>query len=92
MVRDVLSLSIFYQLHGDENFAKKAVQLLDVWFVNEETSMLPEVNYGQIKRGPGESLGREEGILDTRLYVGICLACLACNLNDIVLHINPCFS
>ncbi|RGB25967.1 alginate lyase-domain-containing protein [Rhizophagus diaphanus] len=74
MVKDVLSLSIFYQLHGDENFAEKAVQLLDTWFVNEETSMLPEVIYGQIKRGPGEWKGREEGILDTRLYVYIPVA------------------
>jgi unsaturated chondroitin disaccharide hydrolase len=71
MVKDILSLSISYQLYDDEKYAEKAVQLLDVWFVNEETSMLPDVIYGQVERGPGEWKGKEEGILDTRLYVSI---------------------
>jgi len=71
MVIDVLSLSIFYMLYDDEKFAKKAVKLLDVWFVNKETSMLPDVTYGQIKRGLGEWKGRVEGILDMRLNVGV---------------------
>ena len=71
MVRDLLSLSISYQLYKSENFVKKAVELLDVWFVNEKTRMLSEVNYGQVVRGPGEWKGRKEGILDMRLYVSI---------------------
>ncbi|GBB95833.1 hypothetical protein RclHR1_02620024 [Rhizophagus clarus] len=71
MVRDVLSLSISYLLYNDEDFAKKAVELLDVWFVNNKTRMFPDVNYGQVVRGPGEWKGRPEGILDTRLYVYI---------------------
>ena len=76
MVRDVLSLSISYHLYDDDSFANKATQLLDVWFVNGETSMLPEVNYGQINRTLDERKGREEGILDTRLYVSIFLSSL----------------
>ncbi|CAG8555342.1 7611_t:CDS:2 [Funneliformis mosseae] len=77
MIDSVVSLSISYELNdGDiaENFARKAVQLLDVWFVNENTSMLPDVNYGQVQRGPGEWKGREEGILDLRFYVYIPIA------------------
>ncbi|CAI2172801.1 4992_t:CDS:10, partial [Funneliformis geosporum] len=77
MIDSVVSLSFAYKLNdGDkaENFARKAVQLLDVWFVNEQTSMLPDVYYGQVQRGPGEWKGREEGILDLRFYVYIPIA------------------
>lgn len=69
MIRDVTALTLYYSLYGDERYAAKASQLLRVWFLNEATLMNPNVQYGQVIRGPGNWLGRSEGILDMRYFV-----------------------
>ncbi|KAG9287141.1 hypothetical protein G9A89_001035 [Geosiphon pyriformis] len=71
MVKDVITLSLAYTLYGDEKYAAKATQLLYVWFLNNETAMVPRVDFGQVVRGPGEWKGRSEGILDMRGFVYI---------------------
>ncbi|CAG8523859.1 14321_t:CDS:2 [Ambispora leptoticha] len=71
MIDDVFSLSISYALFGDEKYAIKAIQLLQVWFLNNDTAMAPNVEYGQVIRGPGNWTGRAEGILDLRNFVYI---------------------
>ncbi|CAG8542723.1 2436_t:CDS:2 [Ambispora gerdemannii] len=71
MVNDVLALSIYYYLYEDEKYATKAVQLLNVWFLDPDTAMRPNIEFGQVVRGPGEWVGRVEGILDMRYYVYI---------------------
>ncbi|CAG8621136.1 11647_t:CDS:2 [Ambispora gerdemannii] len=71
MIKDVFSSSISYALYGDEKYAEKAIQLLQVWFLNKDTAMAPNVEYGQVIRGPGNWTGRSEGILDMRNYIYI---------------------
>ncbi|KAG9304005.1 hypothetical protein G9A89_005915 [Geosiphon pyriformis] len=71
MVDDVLVLAIGFALFENQEYVKKAAQLLAVWFLDPRTQMLPRVNYGQVVRGPGEWKGRPEGILDIRFFVYI---------------------
>jgi hypothetical protein len=56
-------LSAAYGVSGYEDFAVSAIKQLDAWFVNEETAMLPHLQYGQMVKG--RNTGRSYGIIDT---------------------------
>jgi hypothetical protein len=59
----VKTLSLAYYFSDNENYALHAVLLLKVWFVNPETRMNPNLNYGQSI--PGITQGRAEGLIET---------------------------
>ena len=61
------TLGLAYYLTGEEKYAKKAAELLRVWFLDEETSMNPNVNHAQIR--PGHNEGTKSGVLDGRLMI-----------------------
>jgi hypothetical protein len=61
----VESLALAYYLTDNEKYVEKAVANLKLWFINEETKMNPNMNYGQTIPGINNGLGRGEGILDT---------------------------
>ncbi|WP_026706821.1 alginate lyase family protein [Flavobacterium frigidarium] len=61
----VESLALAYYLTDNEKYAEKAVTNLKIWFINEDTKMNPNMNYGQTIPGINNGLGRGEGILDT---------------------------
>lgn len=61
----VESLALAYYLTGNEKYAEKAVANLKIWFINKDTKMNPNMNYGQTIPGINNGLGRGEGILDT---------------------------
>lgn len=61
----VQSLALAYYLTGNEKYAEKAVANLKIWFINKDTKMNPNMNYGQTIPGINNGLGRGEGILDT---------------------------
>jgi hypothetical protein len=61
----VESLALAYYLTDNEKYAEKAVTNLKIWFINEDTKMNPNMNYGQTIPGINKGLGRGEGILDT---------------------------
>lgn len=67
--KGVETLSLAYYLTADEKYAKKAVENLKIWFVNEKTKMNPNMNYGQTIPGIRNGLGRGEGVLDTYTFV-----------------------
>lgn len=62
-VRD-LSLAAYFS--GDNRYADKAVRLAYTWFVDEDRRMNPNLKFAQ--GVPGQTPGREFGILDTRIY------------------------
>ena len=65
MTTMVKYLSLAYFFTEDERFAKKAIDMINTWFLSEGTRMNPHLAYAQ--RVPGFDKGRRAGILDGRL-------------------------
>ncbi|PYF72398.1 alginate lyase family protein [Pedobacter nutrimenti] len=57
-------LSLAYYFTNTEKYAAKASQLMQIWFLNPETKMNPNLNYAQAIRGVND--GRGIGIIETR--------------------------
>lgn len=57
-------LSLAWYFTGKEEYAKKSVELLKTWFINSETKMNPNLNYGQAILGVND--GRGIGIIESR--------------------------
>ena len=64
---DVLLLSVSNYFTGNKKYADKAVDILRTWFLDEDTRMNPNLNYGQSI--PGRTEGRGIGLIDTRTLV-----------------------
>jgi hypothetical protein len=64
LIRQVDVLAKTYFFTGAEKYAEKAIQFLRVWFLDEDTRMNPNLNYGQ--GIPGRTIGRGIGIIETR--------------------------
>ena len=68
-VKSVTKLSLAYYLTSDDKYAQKAVENLRIWFINKETKMNPNMNFGQTIPGRKNGEGRGEGVLDTYSFV-----------------------
>ncbi|KAJ7071216.1 alginate lyase-domain-containing protein [Mycena amicta] len=70
------SQSIFYNAHcfairGNSACSRTAASLLDTYLLAPATRMNPNVNFGQIVRGPGPQEGAFTGVLDLRGCVNV---------------------
>ena len=65
MMDAVAKLALMYYYSDEEKYAQKAVHLLRVWFLNEDTKMSPNMQFGQYVPGHNNNKGRAEGVLDT---------------------------
>jgi len=65
----IKDLSEAYYLSDNLNYAKRALELINVWFLNLDTKMNPHLNYGQSI--PGKNDGRCFGIIETARLVEV---------------------
>ena len=63
----VYRLSLAYYFSDDEKYAKKATELLRVWFLDKATRMNPNLRYAQ--NVPGVVDGRCYGVIDSYSFV-----------------------
>ena len=63
----VNTLGLAYYFSNDEKYAEHAATLLKVWFLNPETKMNPNLNFGQAIKGV--NTGRGAGLIDVRHYM-----------------------
>ena len=64
MGKGVWKLSLAYYFTNNEKYAKKAISMLETWFINPETFMNPHLEFAQSV--PGNPNKRRAGILDGR--------------------------
>lgn len=65
----ISTLSLAWYLSGDERYARKATELIRVWFLDRATQMNPHFRYAQVALGHDGDLGRCYGILDGYSFV-----------------------
>ncbi|HBF39562.1 MAG TPA: alginate lyase, partial [Firmicutes bacterium] len=69
MVYAVDTLAFVYSVTDHEAYAVKAVEFIKTWFINPDTCMNPNLNFGQ--GVPGKATGRCSGIIDTSTLIQI---------------------
>ncbi len=63
----VYTLSLANYFSEEDKYAKHAIKLLQVWFLDTATKMNPNLNFGQAIKG--QNVGRGAGLIDTRHFV-----------------------
>jgi hypothetical protein len=66
MVNSVRNLSLGWFFSDNYEYAKKASELLKIWFLNPSTLMNPHLEYAQAI--PGRTPGRHIGIIDAKSF------------------------
>lgn len=69
MANRVTHLSLAWYFSGDEKYARKATELIRVWFFNKDTKMNPNLNYAQVVPGRYGNKGRCYGVIDAYSFV-----------------------
>lgn len=67
LCENIYNLALTYYFSGKEKYAKHAVELIKVWFLDSATAMNPNVNYGQAVKGVTD--GRAEGLIEVRHFI-----------------------
>ena len=62
MIHRVRILSLAYYFTDNHQYASKALELLRVWFLDNDTRMNPDLRYAEI--APGKNNGSSTGIMD----------------------------
>lgn len=65
----ITTLTLAWYFSGEEQYARKAVELIRVWFLNKNTRMNPNLEYAQMIPGHNHDKGRCYGLIDTYSFV-----------------------
>ncbi|KAH8100627.1 chondroitin AC/alginate lyase [Cristinia sonorae] len=71
MPESVLFNTITYALTKTAVHSQNAAKFIDTFFLAPATLMHPNVNFGQLVRGPGKEMGTFTGVLDFRALVKV---------------------
>ncbi len=82
MINNVRTLSIAWFFSEDKVYARKAADLLRVWFLDPETLMNPHLEFGQAI--PGRTTGRGIGIIETRYFFTVTDAIILLEASDVL--------
>ncbi len=69
LFKNIVTLGYAYFFTGEEKYAEKAVGDIRLWFLDEDTKMNPNMNFGQMVPGHTGGKGRAEGMIDTYGFV-----------------------
>ena len=69
MASRVTRLSLAWYFSGEEKYARKATELIRVWFFNKDTYMNPNLDYAQMIPGVNGWKGRKSGLIDGYSFV-----------------------
>ena len=67
----IYTLSLAYYFSDQQEYAKKASELISGWFLDKDTRMNPNLNYAQVILGVNNSSGNLQGIIDTNDFIRI---------------------
>lgn len=70
-ISNILALGTAYYFSGNEKYAAKAAEFARVWFLNPETRMNPNINYGQMIPGRNGGKGRGFGMIDAYSFIEV---------------------
>lgn len=65
------TLSLAYFFSQNEEYARKATQLIRTWFLDKATRMNPHLRYAQVVKGVDGNRGRCYGVIDTYSFVSM---------------------
>lgn len=65
----ITTLTLAWYFSGEEQYARKATELIRVWFLNKDTRMNPNLEYAQMIPGHNNDKGRCYGLIDTYSFV-----------------------
>ena len=63
MANAILYNALQWALNGSSVHSARVAQYVSVWFLDNDTAMAPNLNYGQMERGPTGQNGTHTGIL-----------------------------
>ncbi|KAK0456213.1 chondroitin AC/alginate lyase [Armillaria borealis] len=69
--QDSINNALAYAFTGSPSYSKNFVDGLEHFYLNSESRMNPNMNYGQVARGPNSQFGTFTGILDGRGHVKV---------------------
>lgn len=74
----VLYNALAWAINGSSQYATNVASWINTWFIANDTYMNPNMNYGQVVRGPGQAsrAGRSSGVIDLKCMVKVVNAVL----------------
>ncbi len=58
-------------VNGSSQYATNVASWINTWFLANDTYMNPNMNYGQMVRGPTSNIGNHTGVLDLKCMVKV---------------------
>jgi rhamnogalacturonyl hydrolase YesR len=71
MASAVNTLTLAWYFSGEERYAKRAAEVLRVWFIAPATRMNPNLDYAQFVPGQWGGKGRPSGLIDSYSFVAM---------------------